>query len=144
MPWVFVGAYLIGAALELVLPWRIPGIYGDGVTVAGFSLLAIGAIVAAWSLVIFRRARTTTTPGEISKELVIRGPYRWTRNPMYVGLTLAYAGETGIMRQLWPLPLLLLTLWYCNATVIPLEESRLRETFGAAYEAYCSRVRRWI
>ena len=63
---------------------------------------------------------------------------------MYVGLTLAYLGEVGILGHLWPLALLPLVLAYLNWMVIPVEEARLTETFGGEYEAYRGRVRRWI
>jgi protein-S-isoprenylcysteine O-methyltransferase Ste14 len=63
---------------------------------------------------------------------------------MYVGLTLAYLGEAGLLRQIWPLAVLPLVLAYLEWMVIPLEETRLLETFGEEYEAYRRRVRRWI
>ena len=60
-------------------------------------------------------------PGETSSVLVTSGPYRFTRNPMYVGLALAYLGETGALLQVWPLPLLVLVLAYVNWCVVPVE-----------------------
>ncbi len=63
---------------------------------------------------------------------------------MYVGLSLGYLGEAFLLRQVWPALLLPLTLVYLQRVVIPLEETRLRETFGSAYTGYCARVRRWI
>lgn len=51
------------------------------------------------------------------------GPYRFTRNPMYVGLIVAYFGEAGLLKQAWPIALLLLTIVYLNYVVIPLEEA---------------------
>ena len=63
---------------------------------------------------------------------------------MYVGLTLAYLGEAALLRQLMPVALLVLVLAYVNWTVIPLEETRLREKFGEEYTNYCGRVRRWL
>jgi protein-S-isoprenylcysteine O-methyltransferase Ste14 len=72
----------------------------------------------------------TTVPGEISATLVMTGPYRFTRNPMYVGLTLAYLGEAGILIQIWPIIVLPLLFAYLNWMVTPLEEARLKEAFG--------------
>jgi protein-S-isoprenylcysteine O-methyltransferase Ste14 len=74
---------------------------------------------------------------------VTAGPYRFTRNPMYVGLVLAYLGEQGMLLQVWPLLLLVLTVVYVNWFVIPVEETSLR-SFGPVYDAYRARVRRWI
>lgn len=63
---------------------------------------------------------------------------------MYVGLTLAYLGEMGIQQQIAPILPLLLVIAYVNWTVIPVEEARLRATFGEEYAHYCGRVPRWI
>jgi protein-S-isoprenylcysteine O-methyltransferase Ste14 len=63
---------------------------------------------------------------------------------MYVGLTLAYLGEAGLLRQIWPVVLLPLTIAYVNWTVIPVEEAKLDEVFPGSYQQYRSRVRRWI
>ena len=145
VPWVFVLTYLVGVVLESV---RVLGTGPAGgsrtVRIVGVVVFAIGATIAGWGLLLFRRARTTTVPGRSSATLVNWGPYLITRNPMYVGLTLAYLGEAGILRQVWPVVLLPLTLAYLNWIVIPLEEARLQEAFPGDYERYRSRVRRWI
>jgi len=145
VPWVFVLAYLAGLIPQHYL--RHPAVTPPAAPVVraiGLALFALGAAIAGWGLLLFHRARTTTTPGESSRCLVSGGPYRFTRNPMYVGLTLAYLGEAGILAHLWPLVLLPLVLVYLNWTVIPLEESRLCESFGPVYEDYRSHVRRWL
>jgi protein-S-isoprenylcysteine O-methyltransferase Ste14 len=104
----------------------------------------IGAAVAAWGLLVFRKARTTTVPGKSSTAVVTAGPYRFSRNPMYCGLIIAYLGEAGLLVQLWPLIVLPFVVAYLNWIVIPVEESRLQEDFGAEYEQYRARVHRWI
>lgn len=145
VPWVFVLAFVAGLAVR---KWTHTGVIGGPAAVAGRDLglvvFTAGAVIAGWGLTIFYGLRTTTVPGRCSRELVTWGPYRFTRNPMYVGLTLAYLGEAGILAQMWPLVLLPFVLAYLNWTVIPVEESRLQESFGAAYEEYRGRVRRWI
>jgi protein-S-isoprenylcysteine O-methyltransferase Ste14 len=145
VPWVFVLAYLVGAALEHSVK-LIPGVAMPRAAsqVAGIVLFAAGVVIAGWGLTIFHRVGTTTVPGQSSHRLVTWGPYRFTRNPMYVGLTLAYLGEAALQQQLWPVLLLVLVLAYVQWTVIPLEESRLREVFAEDYIAYCGRVRRWL
>jgi protein-S-isoprenylcysteine O-methyltransferase Ste14 len=107
-------------------------------------VFVIGVIVAGWGWLTFRRADTTTVPGERSARLVTWGPYRFTRNPMYVGLALGYLGEAGILRQLGPVLLLPCVVAYVNWVVIPLEEYRLHEVFGAQFDDYRARVRRWV
>ena len=144
VPWVFVLTYLIGAGLEHALPLSAGNGRLPGVSVAGGVLFGIGAIIAGWGLLIFRRARTTTVPGKASARLVSWGPYRFSRNPMYVGLIVAYLGEAGILRQIWPVILLPLTVAYVNWIVIPVEEAKLREVFSEEYDRYRKRVRRWL
>jgi protein-S-isoprenylcysteine O-methyltransferase Ste14 len=143
VPWVFVLAYVVGIVVESMAGHR-PIESARWLGVAGAVLLALGVAIAGWGLVSFRRARTTTIPGQASSQLVTWGPYRFTRNPMYIGLTMAYLGEAGVLHQVWPLVLLPLVLAYVNWVVIPLEERTLTEVFGGAYNGYCTRVRRWI
>ena len=144
VPWVFVLTYLLGAALEPTRPGTIRPEAALVSTAAGAVLFVVGAVIAGWSLVIFRKARTTTVPGKSSVKLVTWGPYRMTRNPMYVGLAIAYLGEAGLLKQIWPVLLLPLTLGYLHCIVIPVEEARLKEVFQDKYEQYRMRVGRWI
>jgi protein-S-isoprenylcysteine O-methyltransferase Ste14 len=146
VPWVYVLAYLVGVGLQLLLlpAVRLTPAAALRWRLTGALLFACGAIVAGWPLVMFHKAGTTTTPGEISKTFVARGPYRFTRNPMYVGLTLAYLGEMGLQLQYAPIAPLVLVLLYVNGVVIPLEESRLTERFGQTYTDYRQRTRRWF
>ncbi len=144
VPWVFVLAYLVGVGLEYLWPLELPPEAPSKISIAGGVLFAIGAGFAGWAWVIFRRAGTTTVPGQPSLSLITRGPYRASRNPMYVGLALAYLGEAGMLRQVWPVLVLPLTMAYLNWMVIPVEEARLREVFQGRYDEYRASVRRWI
>lgn len=144
VPWVFVVAYLCGVGLEYALPPMHLGREAlMAVKVVGGALFIAGAALAGSGWLTFRRARTTTVPGQASSRLVTWGPYRFSRNPMYVGLSIAYVGEAGILGQIWPLLLLPLVVAYLNWFVIPVEERKLREVFGDVYEKYRLRVRRW-
>jgi protein-S-isoprenylcysteine O-methyltransferase Ste14 len=107
-------------------------------------LFVVGAMIAGWVLVTFKRARTATVPGQMSSRLVMWGPYRFTRNPMYVGLTPAYLGEAGLLQELWPVVLLPQILVYVNGVVIPLEERQLLDAFDGPYDDYRACVRRWL
>jgi protein-S-isoprenylcysteine O-methyltransferase Ste14 len=144
VPWVFVLAYLVGVVLEALRNPPRSAAWLPQVRLAGAVVFTVGAFVAGWGLLTFLRARTTTVPGARSARLVTWGPYRFTRNPMYIGLALAYVGEAGILTQVWPLVLLPLVVAYVNWAVIPLEESILVDLFGAEYEQYRARVRRWV
>jgi protein-S-isoprenylcysteine O-methyltransferase Ste14 len=94
---------------------------------------------------VFGRAGTSVLPfGDRTTAIVSDGPYRLTRNPMYVGMTLLYIGlaaATGVMWALAVLPIVLLVIRYY---VIAREETYLAAKFGDAYLEYKARVRRWI
>jgi protein-S-isoprenylcysteine O-methyltransferase Ste14 len=144
VPWVFVVAYLCGYAVERV--WRTLPIFDahPWLNFLGCGLFLIGLAVAGWGWLTFFRARTTRVPGEVSSRLVTWGPYRFSRNPMYVGLSLLDLGEAGLLRQAWPVLFLPFVVAYVNWVVIPVEERMLGEVFGDAYEHYRRRVRRWM
>jgi len=145
VPWVFVLAYLMGLLLQYIFPYQLQSQETVSfINIAGYMLFAIGVFFAAWSLLIFHKARTTTTPGESSVKLVTWGPYRFSRNPMYVSLILCYLGEAGFLVHLWPVLVLPLMLAYVDRIVIPLEEGILKNDFKEEYEVYCTRVRRWL
>ena len=144
VPWVFVLTYLLGVALEHVRDATISATAALVSRTAGAVLFALGAVIAGWGLVLFAKARTTTVPGKLSGKLVTWGPYRFTRNPMYVGLVLAYLGEAGLLKQVWPVVLLPFTIAYLNWTVIPVEEAKLEEAFPYEYKQYRLQVRRWF
>jgi protein-S-isoprenylcysteine O-methyltransferase Ste14 len=144
VPWVFVLAYLLGVIPEHFFHRTISPTAALVSTVAGAVVFAVGAVIAGWGLVLFRKANTTTVPGRLSGKLVTWGPYRFTRNPMYVGLVLAYLGEAGLMKQIWPVVLLPFVVAYLNWTVIPLEEAKLDEVFPDEVIQYRLRVRRWL
>ena len=144
VPWVFVLTYLLGVALEHVHDATISATAALVSRTAGAVLFALGAVIAGCGLVLFAKARTTTVPGKLSGKLVTWGPYRFTRNPMYVGLVLAYLGEAGLLKQVWPVVLLPFTIAYLNWTVIPVEEAKLEEVFPYEYKQYRLQVRRWF
>ena len=145
VPWVFILVYLAGVAVQRVLPIAISS---SGlawiVRLAGFVFIGIGLVFAFSALGIFRKTKTTTVPHETPSTLVTSGPYRFTRNPMYVGLTLEYLGVAGARLDIWPAILLPLLLAYINFIVIPVEEENLRGVFGDAYQEYGARVGRWL
>jgi protein-S-isoprenylcysteine O-methyltransferase Ste14 len=83
---------------RLLIGSRWPLHFGAGASTdmalaVGAIVFTVGAVIAGWGWVTFRRARTTTVPGRASSRLVTWGPYRVSRNPMYVGLAVAYLGE---------------------------------------------------
>ena len=112
--------------------------------IAGVVLGAGGAALAVWCIITFIViGRGTPAPFDPPRQLVVVGPYRLVRNPMYLGAALALAGA-ALFYESWAL------LAYCTAFalvthlfVVGYEEPTLRATFGAPYLHYCERVRRW-
>jgi len=145
VPWTFVLTFFAGVGVQYLAPITIRS--GTVLFIcrnAGVVLTTVGVLLAFGSLGIFHITRTTTVPFERPSRLVTWGPYRATRNPMYVGLAITYVGVAGIQAQVWPVVLLPLLLLYLDRVVIPVEEARLGEAFGDVYEGYRARVRRWI
>jgi protein-S-isoprenylcysteine O-methyltransferase Ste14 len=111
---------------------------------AGMVLGAAGAAVALWCIFTFVSiGRGTPAPFDPPRRLVIQGPYRFVRNPMYIGAGLALASAALFYESL---PLLAYTGLFFVAThlfVVWYEEPTLQRTFGHEYEAYCGQVGRW-
>ena len=114
------------------------------VSMLGVGLLTIGLFLMAWGLVTFHRAGTAIIPHHSASRLVVNGPYRFTRNPMYTGLTIAYIGVSALIGTAWPLILLPVVLFIVFHFVIEREERYLEDAFGSEYAEWCVRVRRWL
>jgi protein-S-isoprenylcysteine O-methyltransferase Ste14 len=144
-PLLFLFSYIAGEGIERVMPLPLSRLVSArAAEILSVVFLAIGSIVVVISVTTFLSAKTTPIPYRRAATLVTWGPYRLSRNPMYVGVTLVYLGAAALRGVLWPALLLPIPLAVLNYFVIPQEESMLRATFGAAYEGYCARVRRWL
>ena len=112
--------------------------------VAGMIMVTIGTAIALWCVFTFVFiGKGTPAPFDPPRKLVIRGPYRFVRNPMYIGAGMTLAGAALFYQSL---PLLGYTGLFFLTThlfVVFYEEPTLRRTFGDEYEAYFQRVRRW-
>ncbi len=112
--------------------------------VAGMVIGAAGAAVALWCIFTFATiGRGTPAPFDPPRRLVVRGPYRFVRNPMYIGAGLALASAALFYESLPLLGYAGLFFLAAHAFVVGYEEPTLRRTFGEEYEAYCRQVGRW-
>lgn len=144
-PMLFVATFFAGVGLQRLAPLTIHSASGvEACRIVGVGLLGCGVLLALSCVGMFVASRTTIIPFGTASKLVTSGPYRLTRNPMYVSLVLVYVGMVGLLVQVWPLLLLPLPVGVINVMVIPFEETRLREVFGGAFERYCADVRRWL
>ncbi len=131
--------------LNRVLPFEIDDDGAGAIQEAiGGAFLGVGLLLMAWGIVTFARARTAIIPHRAARLLVLDGPYRFTRNPMYAGLTAAYVGASVVLNAVWPILVLPLVLVSLRRFVIAREERHLAEKFGRDYAEYCRRVRRWL
>jgi protein-S-isoprenylcysteine O-methyltransferase Ste14 len=143
-PALYVATFLAGLELNRLAPWET-GWSGSTATCGlGWVILATGVATAASSAGLFAFRRTTFNPRGRPSTLVASGTYRFTRNPMYLGLTFAYTGLALVFGKVWPLALLPLPWATMNWIVIPHEEAQLRGAFSHEYADYCRKVRRWI
>jgi protein-S-isoprenylcysteine O-methyltransferase Ste14 len=102
------------------------------------------AVLGLWSLLAFWRARTSLLPHRPSSSLVIVGPYRVTRNPMYVSLTLLYVSLGFLLSIAWAFIILPAVIFIINIYVIRREELYLQSKYGEQYRAYKKKVGRWL
>lgn len=140
--------YVAGLALG-VLAGRELGLPGFGIgagarTTIGAILSLIGILVNFAGAGLFHRLRTAIIPFKPATRLVTSGIYRWTRNPMYLGMAIAYAGIAALFDSLLAVGLLPVVLAIVQTQVIAREEAYLERTFGESYRNYKEQVRRWI
>jgi len=141
-PFIYLAGLLLGGLLEVLepldgleSPWRWIAL---ALGIAGFVLLGPAAMRR------FLRAETDLRPFRPTSAIVTDGPYRFTRNPMYVGMTLLYVGLAIGFDLIWALVLLPAVLLVIRFHVIAREERYLETKFGEEYLGYKRRVRRWV
>ena len=110
----------------------------------GIVLMAIALGLIVWAAALFRRARTSVLPYEPSTSLVIAGPYRFTRNPMYLGMAGILLGAAVYMGSITPFIVIPAFMALISERFIVPEEAKLEATFGRAYLDYKARVPRWL
>jgi protein-S-isoprenylcysteine O-methyltransferase Ste14 len=121
-------------AIVLLGPWRWLGL------VPFIGGLAFGIAAAR----LFAKHKTTIKPGDISTHLLTAGPYRISRNPIYVGMVLVLFGVAMMLGSVTPWLLVPAFIWLIHRNVIPVEEAMMAASFGEEYREYCAYVRRWL
>jgi protein-S-isoprenylcysteine O-methyltransferase Ste14 len=113
--------------------------------IVGMIIATAGALIAAWCIFTFVWIGSgTPAPFDPPRRLVIRGPYRFVRNPMYIGATLALTGAALCYESFSLFTYGCGFLLVCHLFVVSYEEPKLQRTFGAEYEGYRRSVRRWF
>ena len=141
-PLIYGGTLLVGLLLHVLVPiGRLPALPAR---LSGAILFLGSGALAAWAQNAMRRAGTNIRPDQPSTTIVIDGPFRFTRNPLYMAATGLYAGAALLIDAVWPLVLLAPMLMIIEWGVVHREERYLEAKFGDTYRAYRSRVRRWF
>lgn len=144
-PLAFIGTLLAGWALEgwigypaiPVIPYRLLHSFG-------MIALVLGAAIILTAQGLFLRFNTDSRPWKADSNLILEGVYKWSRNPMYLGMALVYLGITMLNDSGTQLCLLPPLLFVIQKEVIEPEETYLAARFGEEYLAYKASVRRWI
>ncbi|MEM9232913.1 MAG: isoprenylcysteine carboxylmethyltransferase family protein [Pseudomonadota bacterium] len=143
VPWppLLLGASLLGAVLMNQL---VPLNVGRQSPEIAIGLLVAAFGLDAWVFEIFRRHNTEIMPHKPARVLVTEGPFRWSRNPIYVGNVLIIFGGAALTGSLWFLVAAAVFVVAVTRLAILREERHLAALFGGAWEEYRARVRRWL
>ena len=135
VPFWIVGGRADGLFNELGKPHQFAGLF----------LFVTGFVIMTWCIVSFAvKGRGTLSPLDPTKKLVVSGLYKFSRNPMYIGVMLLLIGEALLFASLSLAIYSLIVFVGFNIFIIAREEPRLRRDFGVDYVNYCKKVRRWF
>lgn len=146
-PVAYLGPLLLGLLFNRKFP--IPFLPRRSARVLGVPLIGGGALLGSWT---YRKMRSADTPiigeplvpGRPTTTVITDGPFRYSRNPGYLGAAMVYAGIASLANAFWAILLLPVTLFVMRRTAIEREERYLEGEFGEEYLGYKGRVRRWI
>lgn len=141
-PLIYAAGLALGLSVDRLL--QAPGLPPWVGRPTGAALVVGGTLLGGLFIREFRRARTAIDLRKPSTSLVTSGPYRLSRNPGYLSLTLIYLGAAAAVGGPWSLAILVAVVAAVDRLVIRREESYLGKRFGADYRAYRARVRRWL
>ncbi|MEM6665744.1 MAG: isoprenylcysteine carboxylmethyltransferase family protein [Pseudomonadota bacterium] len=144
-PVLLVLALGLAVALEWLVPLDILASWDTPVSlVPGLAIMAVAGVLGVWGVLAFRRAGTHVHPTQPALVIVTDGPYRFTRNPMYLGIILLTIG-IGVAASLdWALVLAPIVALVLHFGVVLREEAYLTAKFGAQYKALLAATRRWL
>jgi protein-S-isoprenylcysteine O-methyltransferase Ste14 len=141
-PLIYAGSLLAGLLVNR--RYHIPFLPRPFVRMLGWPLVAGGLAIGLLGVREMRRAATNVDPRKPATAIVTKGPYRFTRNPLYLSMTMIYGGVSALANALPPVLLLPLVLHLMQRGVIEREESYLERKFGDVYLEYKVKAPRWI
>ena len=141
-PTYFIILLLLSIGLHFIFP--IKKIIFPPYTYFGWILIIFGAVLNIWTDSLFKKGKTTVKPFEKPTELIIKGPFKISRHPMYLGMVAVLLGVAILHGTLITLIFPVIFIVLSEKLFIPYEESNLKEVFGENYIHYKNRVRRWL
>ena len=141
-PLIYGGFLLIGFVIDFF--WPIPVLPDIVQYAVGGVLIVLALTIVIPALILFRKGGTAVRPDRPTTAIITSGPFRFTRNPFYLALTVLYAGIAIITDSVWVMGLLIPVLLIMNRGVIAREEKYLDGKFGEEYRRYKETVRRWL
>ena len=143
-PILFLATWTVALLLHRIVRLELSRNHRAVRRVLGGALIGAGVCLSALVVRRFADASTPVSPLRATRALVIVGPYRFSRNPDYLGQVLVYTGSAMFKNRVWPLIVLPAALALVTNGVIEREEQYLDARFGAAYREYATRVPRWL
>lgn len=145
-PMLHLGGLLIGYSVDQVFGWQLPMTreYGHLFGPIALALTFPALILLVWTLLLFLRHRTTVMPHKAASYLITGGPFRLTRNPIYLSFALLHAATALSLSSPGMLAALVAVLFVMNRHVIAAEEAFHARQFGPTWQAYRDKVRRWL
>ncbi len=141
-PLIFIAGLIVGFALDFF--WPVPLVPMEIRIYAGGFIILISFVPAIWMMRLFIKARTNLDVRKPTHKIVTSGPFRWTRNPAYLSLSLLVLGIAIVADSIWVLLLLVVVMIVTHYKVILREEAYLEQKFGVEYLEYKASVRRWV
>src|SRR5262245_33462411 len=141
-PLLYSGTIVVSLLLHWFKPWYLT--HSWPVRIVGIALIVGASGLGIWGEKALKRAGTNVNPMQPTLAIVSDGPYRFTRNPLYLALVGLYLGITLAVGTAWPLVFLIPVLLVTHYGIIKREEKYLTGKFGEAYLTYMRSVRRWI
>ena len=138
----FIILLVLSVLLNFVFP--VPVFLSPPSTYFGFLIIGFGFVMAFWSRSLFLKKATTLQPSEEPTSLVTSGPFRFSRNPMYLGMASILLGVAVLLGTLVTLVFPIIFIMLIEFFIIPGEERKLEKIFGEPYREYKKSVRRWI
>lgn len=141
-PAVFIVSLLLGIIIDYLYSSQFISCYIN--VWLGIPVLLLGISLHLYSIRTLKKAGTTFHANKAATKLVWNGPYRYSRNPIYLGMVIIYMGISLLINNAWLFLLLIPVFITLHVFVIKPEEAHLHRTFGNKYSDYCREVRRWI